>query len=119
MGATRFTGQQAGPGQEVAVDQFGSGGGFSTMYSQAPYADYQSAAVKKYLATTNASGLPPAAAYNPTYRATPDVSALGEGYQVVQGGKVSVQGGTSASAPAFAALVSLLNEARLGAGLGC
>ena len=44
-----------------------------------------------------------------------DVSALGEGYELIAGGKVDTVGGTSAAAPAFAALVSLLNEARAAA----
>jgi tripeptidyl-peptidase-1 len=44
------------------------------------------------------------------------VSALGEGYQVVVNGKVEAVGGTSASCPAFAGMVSLLNAARLAAG---
>jgi len=46
-------------------------------------------------------------------RGTPDVSGLGEGYQVIIRGRVDPVGGTSASAPMFAGLVSLLNEARL------
>jgi tripeptidyl-peptidase-1 len=54
--------------------------------------------------------------YSPSGRATPDVSALGEGYQVIVHGKPTSVGGTSASSPAFASMVSLLNEARLGAG---
>ena len=42
----------------------------------------------------------------------PDVSASGEGYQtVVNGGTMGV-GGTSAATPAFAAMISLVNEAR-------
>ena len=40
-------------------------------------------------------------------------SALGEGYQVYVGGQVQAVGGTSASCPAFAAMVSLINEERL------
>lgn len=46
-------------------------------------------------------------------RATPDVAALGEGFQVMIHGEPTAVGGTSASAPTFAGLVSLLNEARL------
>jgi tripeptidyl-peptidase-1 len=46
----------------------------------------------------------------------PDASALGEGYQLLAGGKVLTVGGASAAAPAFAALVSLLNETRAAAG---
>merc|ERR1719409_1072333 len=49
-------------------------------------------------------------------RATPDVSGLGEGYQVIIHGRPESVGGTSASAPMFAGLVSLLNEARIAKG---
>merc|ERR1712113_81354 len=71
-------------------------------------------AVKTYL--SSASGLPPAGTFPPGGRATPDVAALGEGFQVLASGRVESVGGTSASAPTFAGLVSLLNEARLKAG---
>ena len=99
----------------MATDQFGSGGGFSKMFTQSD-AKWQSAAVAKYLSTVDASTLPPAASYNPMGRATPDVAALGEGYQVFVGGTIEPVGGTSASSPAFAGLVSLINEARMTAG---
>merc|ERR1712107_137043 len=49
-------------------------------------------------------------------RATPDVSALGQGYQVYVDGDVETIGGTSASTPVFAGMISLLNEARIKAG---
>lgn len=67
-----------------------------------------------YLAA--APQLPPKGSYPPSGRGTPDVSALGEGYQTLVNGVLEGVGGTSASAPAFAAMVSLLNEARLAAG---
>ena len=67
-----------------------------------------------YLAA--APDLPPAGSYPPGGRATPDVAALGEGYQVDTNGRYQPVGGTSASTPAFAAMVSLLNDARLKAG---
>ena len=57
--------------------------------------------------------LPPAGSYNRAGRATPDVSALAQGFQVIENGVYHAVAGTSASAPAFAALVSLLNDARL------
>jgi subtilase family serine protease len=110
VGATRFDGQKVG-GEEVASDQFGSGGGFSTQYAQSPHATWQSAMVATYI--KGAPQLPPAGDFPPLGRATPDVSALGEGYHVYEGVQNGVVGGTSASAPAFAALISLLNEARL------
>ena len=92
------------------------GGGFSAQFQQEPHAKWQVSAVASYLSTVNASTLPPAGSFPPMGRATPDVSALGEGYQVIVSGRTGSVGGTSASCPAFAAIVSLLNEARLDAG---
>jgi hypothetical protein len=109
VGATRFVRQDV-TAPEMATDQFGSGGGFSDAW---PAFRSQVAAVEEYLRT--APSLPPNGTFPPRGRATPDVSALGEGYQVMIGGRVQSIGGTSASAPMFAALVSLLNEARLAA----
>jgi hypothetical protein len=122
VGATRF--QHPNPAaaattmqKEAAVESFGSGGGFSTLYSQED-AQWQTAAVDAYLNTTSrAAPFPPSSLFSPTGRATPDVAALGQGFQVVYNGQVKVMGGTSASAPTFAALVSLLNEARLQGGM--
>lgn len=114
VGATRFVGQKVG-NDEMATDQFGSGGGFSKMFNQDD-AGYQSDAVAKYLKTVDPSTLPPAESFNPLGRATPDVAALGEGYQVIVGGRPNSVGGTSASSPAFAGLISLINEARMKAG---
>merc|ERR1719162_183281 len=112
VGATRFIGQEVG-NEEMASDQFGSGGGFSKQFDQSN-AQWQAAATAKYLA--NAPGLPPAEAYPAKGRGTPDVSVLGEGYQVVVGGHPTSVGGTSASSPAFAGMMSMLNDARLQAG---
>lgn len=95
----------------MASDQFGSGGGFSTMFDAFKE---QKAAVAQYLKI--AQNLPPTGSFPPGGRATPDVSALGEGFQVVANGQISSIGGTSAAAPTFAGLVSLLNEARTKAG---
>merc|ERR1712216_474229 len=97
-----------GGSTRVGTDQFGSGGGFSFMFDAS---DEQKADIANYYKI--APQLPPDGAFAKSGRATPDVSALGEGYQVVQQGKPSSVGGTSASAPMFAGLISLLNEARL------
>ena len=59
---------------------------------------------------------PPKGSFPPLGRATPDVSALGEGYQVYTKQGVQSVGGTSASSPAFAGMVSLINDALLQAG---
>jgi len=115
VGATRFIGQKVGGG-EMASDQFGSGGGFSTLFDQT-HAKWQAAAVAKYVAKgSKLKKFPPNGSFAPLGRATPDVSALGEGFQVYVDGSSQPVGGTSASAPTFAGIVSLLNEARLKAG---
>jgi tripeptidyl-peptidase-1 len=116
VGATRFShGGDAGHATESASSLFGSGGGFSKMYNRT-HATWQEADVANYLAV--ATALPPTTSFAVGGRATPDVSAIGEGYQVITGGnRTSTFGGTSASAPVFAAMVSLINEARLQNGL--
>jgi len=62
---------------------------------------------------TSGVTLPPAGSFPLKGRAGPDVSALGEGYEVVQNGNPKPQGGTSAATPMFSGIISLLNEARL------
>ena len=76
--------------------------------------DAQQLDVQGYL--HSAPQLPPAALFNASGRASPDVAALGEGFQVYVNGRAESVGGTSASSPTFAAMVSLINEARLKAG---
>ena len=115
VGATRFTGQVIG-NEEMASDQFGSGGGFSSRFGQSD-APWQVDAVAAYVAQGATLPKFPDASYFPAHgRATPDVSALGEGYQVYTKQGVQSVGGTSASSPAFAGMVSLINDALLQAG---
>ena len=115
VGATRFCNQTIGH-EEMASDQFGSGGGFSAQFNQS-HAAWQADFVAAYVAQgASLPKFPPSGSFPPLGRATPDVSALGEGYQVYEDGKVQSVGGTSASAPAFAGFVSLINEARVKAG---
>jgi tripeptidyl-peptidase-1 len=85
---------------------FASGGGFSNV---SPMPSYQQAAVQAYLNNPNAA-LPPASYYNATSRAYPDVAALGSNVLIYQGGLEPV-GGTSCSAPEWAAVASILNQA--------
>ncbi|KAK0206859.1 tripeptidyl peptidase A [Desarmillaria ectypa] len=85
-----------------------SGGGFSNYFTRPKWQDK---AVKKYLASLpngTYEGL-----YNASGRGIPDVSALAVNYRIWYRGKASSIGGTSASAPAFAGLVALLNDAKL------
>lgn len=113
VGATRFVEHTRGR-PEMAADQFGSGGGFSSLWNRSR-ASWQEEAVQAYVDRGRSGGLdkfPPAGSFPTHGRATPDISALGEGYQVYVNGEVTSVGGTSASSPAFAGYVSLLNEAR-------
>merc|ERR1719253_261421 len=112
VGATRFVDQKVGSA-EMASDQFGSGGGFSWDFDRSN-ATWQESDVSGYQsAAKSAPKFPPSGDFNAKGRGTPDVAAVGEGFQVVVSGSTQSVGGTSASAPTFAGLVSLLNEARL------
>jgi tripeptidyl-peptidase-1 len=48
----------------------------------------------------------------------PDVAANGDNIAVYKGGKFILEGGTSASSPIFAALVTRINEERIKSGKG-
>lgn len=108
LGSTWFV--KGTSGEQQATTQFGSGGGFSYDYN---VTDYQQKAVSAYLQKT---ALPKSLAYATQGRGTPDVSLLGEQFTVIANGKSQSVGGTSASSPSFAAIVSLLNEVCLAAG---
>lgn len=97
---------QFNPEQAVSF----SSGGFSDLYERP---SYQDAAVSKYLTKlgTQWTGL-----YNAKGRGFPDVAAQGRAYRVVDKGTQISVGGTSASAPTFASVIALLNNARLSAG---
>ncbi|KAI9691946.1 MAG: hypothetical protein M1820_009654 [Bogoriella megaspora] len=92
-----------------------SGGGFSNIFE---LPDYQKDAVTNYL-TKYPPGYGPNI-YNDTgnARGYPDVSALGLKIVTVFLNRTLAVGGTSASAPIVAGIVTLLNEARLQAGKG-
>jgi len=93
---------------EVAVSRFFSGGGFSDHFAR-PW--YQEKVVKNYLAALpngTYEGL-----FNMNGRAYPDVSAQSDRFQIFLSGKPILIGGTSASSPAFAGIVALLNDVRL------
>ena len=94
----------------------GSSGGFSKYF---PRPSYQEGAVREYLCKIGSA----TRAYYGQYtnfkgRGFPDVAAhsVSPDYQIVAGGRVSRSGGTSAASPVFAAIVALLNDARLQAG---
>ncbi|KAF2824812.1 subtilisin-like protein [Ophiobolus disseminans] len=87
-----------------------SSGGFSDFWSRPAY---QEKAVSEYLTKLGSQweGL-----YNAKGRGFPDVAAQGQGFRVVDKGRTVPVGGTSASAPVFASVIALLNNARLAAG---
>ncbi|KAI0870339.1 subtilisin-like protein [Hypoxylon argillaceum] len=88
-----------------------SSGGFSDIFARPLY---QETAVSTYL---HGIGSTFAGLYNPSGRGFPDVAAQGRGFVVVSRGAALSVAGTSASAPTFAAVVALLNNARLSKGL--
>lgn len=55
--------------------------------------------------------------FNASGRAYPDVSTVGHNLEIVLNGETRVLDGTSASAPIFAGLVTLLNDLRMNSGL--
>nr|AJD23157.1 tripeptidyl peptidase SED3 [Onygena corvina] len=84
-----------------------SSGGFSDRHARP---SYQDDAVETYLDELGEQweGL-----YNPDGRGMPDISAQGVNYRVYDHGMDVLVSGTSASAPAFAAMVANLNTIRL------
>ncbi|KAF2163435.1 hypothetical protein M409DRAFT_37264 [Zasmidium cellare ATCC 36951] len=114
---------------------FSSGGGFSNVY---PIPSYQKNAVASYFAHHD-PGLPyyssiatdallpvlpnvtalagnTGGIYNRIGRGFPDVAANGDNIATYTGGSFGLQGGTSASTPIFAAIVTRINEERLRVG---
>lgn len=87
-----------------------SSGGFSDLWERPKY---QEEAVDSYLHNLGNqwSGL-----FNAKGRAFPDVSAQGQNYAIYEKGQLTRVDGTSASAPAFAGIIALLNDARIQAG---
>jgi tripeptidyl-peptidase-1 len=83
-----------------------SGGGFSTFFT-AP--SYQKSAISQYFSVVSPQ---PHAGYNQSNRGYPDVALIGVKYQVIIDGVTINVYGTSASAPVFAAMVSLINSKR-------
>jgi len=88
-----------------------SGGGFSTAF---PMPAYQQEKVAAYLQSQGTS-LPDSSLFNASNRAVPDISAVATNFNVLMQGFWDNQAsGTSASAPVWAAIFSLINDARTG-----
>lgn len=91
-----------------------TGGGFGN-YSYSPA--YQNATVAAYVAKqASLHQLPPDSMFNRRGRGYPDVSALGHNLRMIVGGKETPVGGTSASGPLFAGLLTLINDKLLHSG---
>ncbi|CAD0097283.1 unnamed protein product [Aureobasidium mustum] len=108
VGATRLVGPEV-----VAFDARGgfvSGGGFSNYFSRP---SYQEGHVEEYVRGLDSELKP---YFNAQGRGYPDVSAVGYHYVVMWNGVAHLQDGTSASAPTFAAIVALVNDALLAVG---
>ncbi|KZT42984.1 subtilisin-like protein [Sistotremastrum suecicum HHB10207 ss-3] len=85
-----------------------SGGGFSNVF---PRPSYQDAAVGTFLRTLPKGKF--AGLFNPAGRGIPDVSAQGVNFRIFFNGRQGGVSGTSAASPAFAGIISLVNDARL------
>ncbi|KAF8165633.1 tripeptidyl peptidase A [Crassisporium funariophilum] len=99
---------------EVAVSRFFSGGGFSDYFDRPAYQKHE---VQKYL-----DALPKGTykgLFNENGRGFPDVAAQSDRYRIFLSGRPILIGGTSASSPAFAGLVAMLNDARIKAKKNC
>jgi tripeptidyl-peptidase-1 len=91
-----------------------SGGGASIYFAQP---SYQANAVKNYFAQLKAQGaFPPTSEWNQYGRIYPDVAMAGHNFPIEVGGSQYMGSGTSASAPLFASLVTLVNGQRVAAG---
>ena len=91
-----------------------SGGGASVYFSQP---SYQATFVKNYFAQLKAQGaFPPTSQWNQYGRVYPDVAAAGHNFPIEVGGSQYMGSGTSASAPFFASLITLVNGQRVANG---
>lgn len=98
VGSTRYLNETA---------TFFSSGGFSNYWKRP---EWQDDAIKAYFHKIGEKNKP---YFNRHGRGFPDVSAQGFGFKVYDKGVLKGYQGTSASAPAFAGIVALLNDARL------
>ncbi|KAK2592359.1 hypothetical protein QQS21_009939 [Conoideocrella luteorostrata] len=94
-------------GQEPPQGADFSSGGFSSYF---PLPDWQKAAVDGYVAALNGhlKGY-----YDPKMRAVPDISAIGTQFNTIVNGQAVMLQGTSASTPVLAAMIALINDARV------
>ncbi|KAF8136820.1 peptidase S8/S53 domain-containing protein [Mycena galopus ATCC 62051] len=129
VGATHLpSGASYASDVEVAVTNFPSDGGFSNIYAIPSYqadaiATYLNDHTPKYSSYTSlpspiysapyssASGI-----YNSNGRGYPDLSAVGDNIVIFSDETPTLVGGTSASAPVFASILTRINEVLLNKG---
>ena len=114
VGGSTFPKDKATPVPYTTKDEIawpGTGGGFSNMFGTP---SWQAKAVHEY---QKLAKLPPAALWNASSRGYPDVAAQAKKFAVVAN-QLTIEGvsGTSAAAPTFAGVVSLLVAARVKVG---
>ncbi|KAH8890692.1 subtilisin-like protein [Thozetella sp. PMI_491] len=101
-------------GQSSTVAWNGSSGGFSKYFLRP---SYQDTVVNTYLENIGSETIQYYSNYtNFNGRGFPDAAAHANLFQVIKNGSQALSGGTSASAPVWAGVVALLNDARLRAG---
>ena len=108
MHSVTAVGSTTNQGPETAASF--SSGGFSNIFARP---SYQDGAVERYL---DALGDKYKGRYNASGRAIPDVSTQGSRFVVTINGQTETVSGTSASAPTFASVISLLNDELFNAG---
>ena len=120
-------GANATTDSEVATTRFPSGGGFSNIYARPSYQNtqlnayfadhnptyesYSTSGTNNPRSTVTGGGI-----YNKGGRGYPDFAAIGDNVVVVINGQAELIGGTSASAPVFAAILNRINEERIATG---
>ncbi|KAF5529157.1 peptidase S8 S53 subtilisin kexin sedolisin [Fusarium napiforme] len=124
VGATELPSGESVDSPQVATTKFGSGGGFSNVWT-AP--SYQQDALSSYFENcdpgfpfySTSGGVIPengTGIYNRAGRGFPDVSATGSKGVIVLGGDVLIRGGSSMAAPIVAAMFTRINEELLAKG---
>lgn len=120
VGATTLINGSITAGEEAVAKPNGalsyySGGGFSNIFELPAY---QAAAVRGFMAKYAPNYGPHVYNDSGNARGFPDVAAIGLNVATVFNGKTLGVGGTSASCPIVAGIVTLLNEERLKLGKG-
>ncbi|KAF9557637.1 subtilisin-like protein [Agrocybe pediades] len=100
--------------QEIIPGFFESGGGgFSNQF---PRPSYQEKSVNSYLSFLRRTDPKKLQNFNVKGRAYPDLSANANSFLDIANGTISIDSGTSGATPTVAAIITLVNDARLAAG---